>query len=105
MRSIPIASIELDGSDRLLVRPLRGSDVGFEYIYRSATGVRWRAEDGAFYPVEVGDLSSALWFAEIVAAARAELGVDLRFSPDTSWVTVPDRIRHEIESLVSREPV
>jgi hypothetical protein len=106
MRSVPIASIEIDGGGRLLVRPSATSGDDFEFVYRTATGVRWRGADGSFYPVEVGSLSTATWFMEIVAAAKGEFGVNLQITQDTTWVSVPVGVQQEIESLVSRrDPV
>ena len=106
MRSVPIAAVELDDNGRVLVKPPPGSDDGyFRFIFRSATGVRWRSQDGSFHAVEARSLTSAAWFENIVSSVRGELGIDLRLNDETRWVSVPDSVRREIESLVSREPV
>jgi hypothetical protein len=96
--SVPIASVEVDRTGRLAVRPDTRDTAVFEYIYRAATGVRWRPADQAFVPYEVKGATSATWFGIIVSSVRSELGLDLRLSPATKWIMVPTDQRQEIES-------
>ena len=95
---VAIASIELDHTGRLLVRPDSIPTTQFEYIYRAATGVKWRVEDHAFYPDEVKNVSPARWFQIIVASVHVELGLDLKLTPQTKWIQVPMASRREIEA-------
>jgi len=104
MDFVPIAELSLV-SGRLHVKPQLPPSEDFEYIYRSATGVRWHKGDRSLVPYELGDLTHGAWFREIVAAAASEYGVRLQITPATTWRDVPDDVRAEIESHRSTSSV
>ena len=98
MRSVAISSIELCQDGRLAVRPNTTETELFEYIYRSATGVRWRMSDKAFVPAEPMTSSAAWWFGNIVSSVQSELGLVLRLDAATLWLAIPPDLHKEIES-------
>ena len=98
MSVVAIASVEVDSTGRLAVRPDTLDTASFEYIYRSATGVRWRSRDRAFVPDEVKGASPAAWFRIIISSVRDEFGLDLQLRPSTEWVMVPMDQRRVIEA-------
>jgi len=87
------------------VKPGVAENEDFEYIYRTATGVRWLRSERCLAPYEVGDLTHGAWFREIIAAAANEYGVRLEITPDTVWREVPAEVRAEIESQSPRSAV
>jgi hypothetical protein len=104
MRSVPVAEIAVT-SGLVHVTPQVSSPEGFEYIYRSATGVRWLPAERCFAPAQRGALTHGAWFREIAAAAAGEYGVNLQITPATRWREVPDEVRAEIESYGSQPAV
>jgi hypothetical protein len=105
VRSVPIASIEVDSFGRLLVRPDTTDTQLFEYIYRAATGVRWRAADLSFLPDDIRNASPARWFEIILSSVHDELGIDLHISVTTAWISVSPDARQEMMSLAFRRAV
>ena len=109
MKEIPrmaIEEVEIDAaSARILVRPVVAPSEHYEYIYRTGTGVRWVPEQRALAPYEVGGMSPAWWFGQIVAAVRSEYGQRLELRPETRWTSVPEETRREIEAIVAQHAV
>ena len=104
MDFVPIAEISV-ASGRLHVTPGASQFNDFEYIYRTATGVRWLRAERCFVPHEVGGLTHGAWFGEILAAAASEYGVRLEVTPSTIWRDVSAELRSEIESQSPRSAV
>lgn len=102
MRTVPIASIELDTDGRLLVRPEIAETPLFDHVYRAATGVRWRPADRSFLPEEVKDATPSRWFEIILASVHDELGIDLCIDVGTKWISIPPGMREEMMSLASQ---
>ena len=105
MTFVPVAEISLASTGLINVTPQIPPSEGFEFIYRTATGVRWLTAERCFAPARKAELTHAAWFEEIVAAAAGEYGVQLQITPNTKWRDVPNDIRAEIESHATRSAV
>ncbi|MDR3264116.1 MAG: hypothetical protein LBT30_07400 [Clostridiales bacterium] len=76
-----IEKISLDKNGILSIAPKNGS---FEFIYRSATGVRWNENKRClFHKLSVDDVSVLWLYKEILSAIKSEYGVILKISPET----------------------
>ncbi len=95
---IPIDEVAIDSMGRLLVRPRIAANEDFEFIYRTASGVRWQSESRCLAPYELKDKAPPWWFRQIVDAVRSEYRQLLKLHPDTIWTNVPADTRRDIQS-------
>ena len=102
---VAIDEVEIDGSARLLVRPKLAPSEHYEYIYRTASGVRWSRDARALVPYEIKGMSPAWWFSQIVAAVESEYGQLLELKVETKWTNVSESDRLEIEAASKRHAV
>jgi hypothetical protein len=86
----------------LLVRPEFAETALFDYVYRAATGVRWRSADRSLLPEDVKGATPGRWFEIILASVHDELGIDLCIDVGTKWISIPPDVREEIVSLASQ---
>lgn len=101
MDSAEIESVEVAPSGELLLRAAPDPRGLYEYIYRTATGVRWDSARSAFVAPTPREWSYADWFGQILADAKSELGVTLVLSSATEWVNVAPKVRQEIEVVAN----
>jgi hypothetical protein len=102
MRAIPIEEITMDGSGWLTVRPAVPAAEDFEFIYRTATGIRWWPGLRALglLPEEKSVPPEA--FRRILDAVRREYGYELCLTCDTQSVNVPDELRVTLEGIARK---
>jgi hypothetical protein len=96
MENIEITKIEIDESGKLLVTPIINWNDFFQFIYRAATGVRWNENSKCFVAPVPKEWSQFDWYANIVTSVRSENGVNLKITPRTKWLNVPDSLKVKI---------
>ena len=105
VRTVAIEVLEIDSEQRLFVRPHLSPGENFEFIYRSATGVRWDSVQRALTPVSGSLPAHGDWLRRIVDAARVEYWCALVATASTRWVNILPDLRRELEVLVSADAV
>jgi hypothetical protein len=101
MRTVAIESVEIDEAHGLIVRPHISPHEDFEFIFRTATGVRWNSTMRALTPVSGSTPSHAIWFGRIVDAMRDEYACTLALTSTTGWKNVPPELREVLEGVSS----
>ena len=101
MTSIEILLVSIDEAGRLRVRPDLPPSDDFEFIWRTASGIRWDSAQRDLYSPASHDLSTLGWFQGIAAATRDEYGTSLMVTSRTAWANVPMDVRTDIESWAS----
>jgi hypothetical protein len=91
-----IEEIGLDNDGALYVRPASGHD--FNYIYRSASGIRWNNALRTFHAYEPHRWAAPALYREIRRAVAGEYGVALTIGPSTIWKNIPDALKDSILS-------
>jgi hypothetical protein len=97
MREIPIKVIQIDAAGYLRVYPDLPPAEAFDFIWRSATGVRWNAVGRFLTSVEQDHSKHAEWFRRVLDAVRSEYACELTTSSETQWANVPDDVRSNMK--------
>jgi hypothetical protein len=87
MAELDILRIEVDELRRLRVFPERASSEHFTQVYRAGAEVNWEYA-GYFYSPPPREWTYTRWLQQIVSAVRGELGLNMRFTPHTQFVSV-----------------
>src|SRR5262249_36532231 len=93
MREIPINAVQIDAAGYLRVYPELPPAEDFDFIWRSATGVRWDEAGRVLTSVDQARSEHAQWFLRILDAVRSECGCELTTSAETLWINVADNVR------------
>lgn len=101
MRSVDILRVSIDDAGRLTVQPDLALSDDFEFIWRTASGIRWDSVGRELFAPASTDLSALGWFQGIVSAVQGEYGTSLVLTGDTQWVNVPIDVKQQIETWVS----
>ena len=100
MREIPIKAIQIDATGYLRVYPDLPPAEDFDFIWRSATGVRWNATGRFLTSVDQDRSRHAEWFRRVLDAVRSEYGCELTTSLETQWSDVSDDVRSAIRAAI-----
>lgn len=92
----PINAIEISPAGDLLVRVRPDPRGSYQYIYRSATGIRWDQERQCFVAPKPRERSYAEWFGQVVTDAESELGVELVLGSEVMWLNIPPTMQEQI---------
>ncbi|MGO4380726.1 hypothetical protein [Pseudoduganella sp. RAF53_2] len=65
-----------------------------------ATGVEWHNDIGAFGFDMKNRKRCATWFFDILEEIENEIDVRLKLENATTWINVPNEVRHEIELAI-----
>ena len=87
MAELDILRIEVDELRRLRVFPKRAATEHFTQVYRAGAEVNWKYA-GYFYSPPPRDWTYARWLEQIVSAVHGELGLSLRLTPHTQFVSL-----------------
>ena len=97
MEIIEITKLEVIDTNELSVTPIINWNNFFQFIYRTATGVKWNEKDQCFMSPIPKDWSHLDWYKNIVTSVASEMGVRLIITPKTKWLNVPNCLKEEIE--------
>ena len=98
MRVCNVAEIEIDQHGRLLVLPA-GIDPGRQFIYRTASGIRWEESSNAFVAAAPENWEHGKFLAHLLHEVRGELGESLRITDQTRWVNLAPEIRRALSTI------
>ncbi len=95
-----ISEISIDDEERLRVYP---RSTTYDQIYRSATEVRWDAQEKYLYSPKPREWSYLDWYAQIVKAVKSEYGNILIIDDKTQWKRISEGTKRQIISWAERE--
>lgn len=105
MKFEAVSNIEIAAGDSLLVVTLEsGGMLSYQYVYRTAAGVYWDTDAMAFKLDTKNDKGFAHWFAHVCKVLEAEMDVKLQLGDRTTWTSIPNDVRNEME-LSNRRPL
>lgn len=101
MGDIPIQRISVTDSGLIAVkvRPLKFPD--YSLIWRSATSVRWNAEGGELYAIEIEGFSPVDYLKLIATAVQSEYGERLVIGNETDLTGVPEQLAAKLRQALS----
>ena len=84
LEKIPIESISIFPDIGLVVCPV-GTNAMYQYIYRTATGIRWNDECAGFVAYEPERWAYPDLLRNVYMSVASELGIRLVPDENTSW--------------------
>ena len=96
MRTDKIIEIEIDESERLLIKP---ETEKFTMIYRSASEVHWDNNKNCLYSPKPREWSYLDWYKHIVTLIVTDCNCKLLITQSTKWINVPEDLKTEIKQF------
>jgi hypothetical protein len=103
VQPVAIELVQIDAFGTLQIYPAIASIENYEYIYRTASAVRWLPKERALTTVGLHGWPQARCFRHILSAVRSEYGHALKLGHDTKWVNVSSTDRSAIEVAANDE--
>jgi hypothetical protein len=91
-----IIEIEIDESERLLIKP---ETEKFPMIYRSAAEVHWDNNKNCLYSPKPREWSYLDWYKHIVSLIVTDCNCRLLITESTEWINVPEDLKIEIKEF------
>ena len=101
MEYIEITKIEILQSGELSVTPVVNWNNSFQFIYRTATGVAWNEKSRCFTSPVPKEWSHLDWYGNIITSVLSEMEVNLKVTPKTEWLHVPESFQRAIANYAA----
>jgi|APAra7269097289_1048552.scaffolds.fasta_scaffold10956_3 hypothetical protein len=93
-----IQTVEVTCFDQMLrVSILGGGEPWFQTVNYALVGIEWHNNLGAFWFNMQSRGCTPDWLANVLKEVENEIDVRLQLDTATSWLNVPDDVRHEFE--------
>ena len=102
MKIRAIATTVIEPSGALFVCPLTDEQMGYEYIYREANGLRWDRERKALCAHEPARWDHEELLQHIAATLREAFDEKLVFTEKTAWVGVPPELQNRLRAVIEK---
>ncbi len=94
-----IVEVGIDEQRRLYLQP---RTLTFPLIYREAADVHWDPDRRRLHSPAPREWTYLRWFQHIVNVVSPQR--ELRFTPSTAWVNIPQELRQEMERWLASKP-
>lgn len=93
-----IETVEVTSFDQMLrVRIVGGGESWFQTVNYTLVGIEWHNNLGEFWFNMKSRGRIPDWLANVLKELEKEIDVRLQLDSATSWLNVPDDVRHEFE--------